>query len=184
MIITIKKQVSNEFRKYNKNYINKINRRCLDIVGKHFNKPRIPKIFIGSKSRTQITQGYKHLTNKYHNIVGNGLYKYNTIGSYSPGLYINKISDPNSSKPGQKMDQGVRSSKLNKDTQQVERGSRPTMDTTPGCIGSGPRTCPIPPMHTTPGCIGYGPSIHPVTETGRQDTLQTLILNSQIKERN
>ena len=44
-------------------------------------------------------------------------------------------------------------------------------------------TIHIPPMHTTPSCIGYWPIIHPVTETGRQDTLQALIQDSQIEER-
>ena len=33
-----KKQVSNECSKYNMNYINKINRRCSDIVKNHFKK--------------------------------------------------------------------------------------------------------------------------------------------------
>ena len=144
-----KKQVSNEFSKYNKNYINKINRRCLDIVGKHLNKHRIPKISIGSKSRTQITQGYKNLTNKYHNIVGNGLYKYNTIGSCS---HIKTTSGTNSSRPGQNTDQGVRGSKPKKVIQQDARGSGPTMYTTPGCIGSGPSSSTlysVPTMYTT-----------------------------------
>ena len=63
-----KKQISNEFSKYNKCYTNKLNSRCSDIVGKHFNKPRTTKIFLGSNLRTQTTQGCKKLTNKYQNI--------------------------------------------------------------------------------------------------------------------
>ena len=161
-----KKQISNEFSKYNKNYINKINSRCSEIVDKHFNKPRVPKTFKGSESKTQPTQGHNHLIDKVYinKTVGSGPYKYNTLGSNSSKQYNNMISGHNRSRPGQHRYQEDRSSKPKRITLQNEQSSGPT-------------------VYTTPGCIGSGPSTYPIAGTGAKDTSQTSMPGSQVKEK-
>ena len=116
-----KKQISNKFGKYNKEYVTKMNRRCIDIVNKFFNdnysKKRLQKRHKGSGPMINTTQGCS-----------------------SSGLHISTTPGCNGSGPKIDTTPGCRGSGPKMVTTQGCKGSGPILNTTQGCKGSGPRT--------------------------------------------
>ena len=126
-----KKQLINEFSKYNKNYMNTLGNKCSDIVNKYFKK------HIGSNSRLPVTHKCGHLIYSGQNMGLGGTFKYNNIGIHSMNKPI-KISGTKHSKSRKSKKSEARNSTPRENFQLKANSTGQIKCTTQGCKGSGP----------------------------------------------